>query len=139
MGQSLCYAVYGKRETEVMKMKEKNERYVTITGFNNQQGRLPFKIGNLIRCKKEPDNIFDSEAIFCSVPTVGIVGYLANSTNTVAGGTMSAGRIYDKVPDKFYVRVLFTSFTKIICRVEEGDPESLKAEILSQYKDDWDD
>lgn len=52
---------------------------------------------------------------------------------------MSAGRVYDKVCKKFYARVLFTTFTKIICRIEDDDPAELKKEILSQFDDDWDD
>ena len=52
---------------------------------------------------------------------------------------MSAGRIYDRVEKKFYVRVLFTSFTKAICRVERGEPSDLKKELLSDLDDGWDD
>ena len=52
---------------------------------------------------------------------------------------MSAGRIYDRVEKKFYVRVLFTSFTKVICRVELGEPSDLKKELLSDLDDGWDD
>lgn len=52
---------------------------------------------------------------------------------------MSAGRIYDRVEKKFYVRVLFTSFTKVICRVERGEPSKLKKELLSDLDDGWDD
>lgn len=74
----------------------------------------------------------------CTLPVYGTVGYIANSTNTVAGGTMSAGRIYDRVEKKFYVRVLFTSFTKVICRVERGEPSDLKKELLSDLDDGWD-
>ena len=70
---------------------------------------------------------------------IGTVGYVANSCNTVAGGTMSSGRIYDKVGKRFYVRVLFTTFTKIICRVEDGDSAELKKEIMTQFDDGWDD
>ena len=55
------------------------------------------------------------------------------------GDTMSAGRIYDRVEKKFYVRVLFTSFTKVICRVERGEPSDLKKELLSDLDDGWDD
>ena len=115
------------------------DKYITITGFKNYSGAIPFKIGSLVRCEKEPDNPYDSEAIRCSMPVIGTVGYVANSTGTVAGGTMSAGRIYDKVWKKFYVRVMFTTFTKIICRIEDGDPAELKKEILNQFDDDWDD
>jgi len=82
-------------------------KYITITGFNHYYGLEPFKIGNLIRCCKETDNSFDGEAIKAVLPYIGTVGYIANSPNTVAGGTMSAGRIYDNVEDKFYVRVFF--------------------------------
>lgn len=115
------------------------EKFVTITGFRNYFGIQPFRIGRLIRCEKEPDNIYDNESIRCTLPVIGTVGYIANSTGTVAGGTMSAGRVYDKVDRRFYVRVMFTSFTKVICRVEEGEPFELKEEIVAQLKDDWDD
>lgn len=115
------------------------EKFVTVTGFRNYCGSGPFRIGRLVRCEKQPDNVYDNEAIRCTMPGFGTVGYIANSTNTVAGGTMSAGRVYDKVSTKFYIRVLFTSFTKIICRVEEGEPFELKREILAQCEDDWDD
>ena len=102
------------------------EKYISITGFKNYSGILPFKIGYLVRCEKETDNPYDSEAIRCTMPIIGTVGYVANSFTTVAGGTMSAGRVYDKVG-------------KIICRVEDGDPAELKKEILTQFEDDWDD
>ena len=120
---------------------EKNEpRYVTITGFGHYYDKKPFAIGNLIRCRKEPDNRHDADAIKCTLPMLGTVGYIANSTYTVAGGTMSAGRLYDKVPDKFYVRVMFTTSSKIICRVERQRTELLEQELQQQQRDedDWD-
>lgn len=115
--------------------------YVTITGFGHYYDKKPFAIGNLIRCRKEPDNRHDSEAIQCTLPMLGTVGYIANSAHTVAGGTMSAGRLYDKVGEKFYVRVLFTTNSKIICRVEQSGTEQLAKELEDQQKreDDWDD
>lgn len=109
------------------------ELYVTITGFKNYYDRKPFRIGQLIRCAKEPDNTFDAEAIRCFLPLIGTVGYVANSANTVAGGTYSAGRLYDQVPRRFYVRVCFTTFTKVICRVELDVPvRTLDAELNRQ-------
>lgn len=115
------------------------EMYVTVTGFGNYHGFSPFKIGKLIRCEKEPDNHHDAEAIRCTVPTMGTVGYVANSVHTVANGTMSAGRVYDKVSKKFYIRVLFTTNGNVICRVEDGEPNELRLELLSQLDDGWDD
>ena len=117
-----------------MVMKEK---YVTITGFKHYYGTKPFAIGSVICCRKEPDNAFDSEAIRCSLPVIGTVGYIANAPNTVAGGTMSAGRIYDHVKKRFYVRVMFTTFTKIICRIEFGNPQGYEAEIKARMDEDW--
>ena len=113
--------------------------FVTITGFKHYYGLEPFKIGNLIRCIKEPSNPYDSDAIRAFLPYIGKVGYIANSPQTKAGGTESASRIYERVPKRFYVRVLFTTCTKIICRVEFGDMSDLNAELESQTEDKWDD
>lgn len=68
------------------------------------------------------------------MPYIGTVGYVANSPNTVAGGTMSAGRIYDHVRKKFYARVMFTTSSKIICKLEEYKPEVFEKEIQLQMK-----
>lgn len=114
------------------------EKFVTITGFKNYFDSKPFRIGALVRCEKQPDNPYDSEAIRCTMPGLGTVGYIANSARTVAGGTMSAGRVYDKVPTKFYVRVMFKTCTKIICLVDESEPFELRGEILAQCEDEWD-
>lgn len=114
-------------------------KYLTITGFRHYYGLQPFRIGSLIRCRKEPDNAYDDEAICCTLPTVGTVGYVANSPQTTAGGTMSAGRLYDRVPRRFYVRVCFTTFTKVICQIVPGSLETLNAELTAQLHDcdDW--
>ena len=116
------------------------DRYVTITGFKHYYDLTPFRIGGLIRCSKDVDNPHDGEAMRCSLPHLGTVGYLANSPSTVAGGTYSAGRIYDRVPERFYVRVCFTTFTKVICRLETDVPlKRLDTELFGQLKngDDW--
>lgn len=109
-----------------------NSLYVTVTGFAHYYHKKPFEIGNVLVCKKDPSNKYDSEAIIVSLPIIGNVGYLANSVQNVAGGTMSAGRIYDKVDDMFYIRVCFTTQSKIICRVETGDSEAFEQEIQNQ-------
>lgn len=117
-----------------------NDLYITITGFKHYYDKAPLRIGNLIRCSKEPDNPVDAEAIRCFLPMIGTVGYVANSSGTVAGGTRSAGRIYDQVPDKFYVRVCFTTCTKVICKVEQGIPVKLLNQELErqiQAQEDW--
>lgn len=43
--------------------------------------------------------------------------------------------MYDRVEKRFYVRVLFTTFTKAICRVEDSEPEDLDREMRGQAKE----
>lgn len=100
------------------------ERYVTITGTSHYYGMRPFSIGKRIKCVKEPSNPYDDEAIKVVMKEIGMVGYIANSTYTAATGTMSAGRIYDKVMKKFWVEVMFITSSKVICRVVEGLKET---------------
>lgn len=97
------------------------EKYITITGFKHYYGIMPFKIGKKIKCVKEPQNPYDSEAIRATLKHVGTVGYVANSIYTTAAGTMSAGRIYEKVGKKFWVKVMFITGNHVICRVLEED------------------
>ena len=118
------------------------DKYITITGFKHYYGLTPFAIGNLVKCIKEPDNPYDSEAIKAIMPVIGKVGYIANSTDTTANGTMSAGRVYDHIKRYFYARVMFTTFTKVICKIEFGHPEEFDREMKEKAKqfsdDEWD-
>ena len=114
------------------------EIYVTVTGFAHYYQKKPFAIGNLLACVKTPANKYDSEAMEVRLPVIGKVGFIANSPASVAGGTTSAGRVYDKVEDVFYIRVMFTTQSKIICRVETGDAETFENEIKEQMLSDGD-
>ena len=75
----------------------KNSVLVTIAGLAHYYGTKPFKVGAVIKLKKEYDNKYDDEAIRAQLPYIGTVGYVANSTYTVYSGTYSAGRLYDKI------------------------------------------
>ena len=55
-------------------MAKNKNIFVTITGFKHYYGLEPFKIGNLIRCIKEPGNPYDSDAIRAFLPYIGKVG-----------------------------------------------------------------
>ena len=83
-------------------------------------GLTPFKVGKKIKCVKEPENVYDSEAIRCQLKHVGKVGYVANSPFTVATGTRSAGGISHKVKKHFKVEVMFITGHSVICKVVEG-------------------
>ncbi len=94
------------------------EQHITITGFHHYYALQPLSIGQLICCNKEPRNTHDAQAIRCSLPFIGTVGYVANSAHTTAKGTCRAGEIYAAVPAQFFVRVRFSTATKVICSLE---------------------
>ena len=96
------------------------EKYITITGMNHYYGIRPFSVGKRVKCIKEKNNPYDDEAIKVVMKEIGTVGYVANSPYTAATGTLSAGRIYEKVKKKFIVEVMFITSSKVICRVVEG-------------------
>lgn len=98
-------------------MKSNREIYITITGMRNYHGMLPFKIGSTLRLRKDYGNAYDSEAIAVESSDFGVVGYVANSTNTVAMGTYSAGRLYDKIADSVSATVLFVTHSSVIAAV----------------------
>ena len=118
-------------EDQIMK-----EQYITITGIKHYYGIIPFEIGRKITCVKEPDNYYDQEAIRCQVKHIGTVGYVANSTYTVAVGTKSAGRIAHKVKKKFKVQVMFVAGNYVICKVVEGLKEKKEHEPLPEKEEE---
>ena len=103
---------------------EKN--YITITGMEHYFGNKIFKVEDVIKCEKEFDNDYDEEAIKVMMKTFGKVGYAGNSCRTVAKGTKSAGRIYDKVGDGFFVKVCFVTGDSVIAEVLKNDENNHK-------------
>ena len=112
--------------------------FVTITGLNHYYVKKPFEIGRIIKLVKEPDNEYDKEAILAYLPFIDKIGYVANSTNTVYDGTISAGRLYDKIDDYAYGRVMFVTHSSAIVLVldkediEEGDDDTDDTPAVSQ-------
>lgn len=102
------------------------EQYITVTGINHYYGKKPFKLGKKVKCIKEPDNIYDSEAIKVVIKGIGKVGYVANSPYTKAAGTKSSGGISDKVKKKFIAEVMFITNGSVICRVVDGFKDKYK-------------
>ena len=85
--------------------------------FNKLHGSKPLKLGGIVKLVKEPDNKYDSEAIACEMRYFGKIGYVSNSTSTVAKGTMSGGRVYDKISDEYFARIQFIIGTDAIAKV----------------------
>ena len=103
-------------------MKIEEEKFVTVICFNQFHGQKIFKIGSILKLIKEPDNNHDAEASRVEMRFAGKVGYLANSTKTVVRGTMSGGRVYDKLDDEnAYAIVKFISHHNVIAKIIEED------------------
>lgn len=103
--------------------------FVTITGVKNYYGMKPFKVGKIFRIVKETDNDYDEEAIRAELPMIDTIGYVANSANTVFAGTVSAGRLYDKIDDYAYAQTMFITHSSVIALVlspeqVEGDDDA---------------
>lgn len=94
-----------------------NTYFVTITGIDHYYGKKPFEIGRIVKLIKDKNNEYDKEAIAAYLPFIETIGYVANSTNTVYDGTISAGRLYDKIDDYAYARVMFVTRTSVIALV----------------------
>ena len=71
--------------------------YITITGMDHYHGTDFLENGVKVRLIKDPDNKYDHEAIRVEMEGLGKIGYVANSTYTVLGDSMSAGRLYDRI------------------------------------------
>lgn len=76
--------------------------FITLTGTKHYFGNDFLEKGMKIRLEKEPDNEYDKEAIKVTYEGLGKIGYVANSSYTVIGESMSAGRLYDKIGDTAY-------------------------------------
>ena len=89
--------------------------------FNNMHGSKPLKLGSIVKLVKEPENHHDTEAIACEMRYFGKIGYVANSTHSVIKGTMSAGRVYDKINDEYFARIKFYNENLAIAKVLDSD------------------
>ena len=85
-------------------LKKKRTR-ITILGTPQTGWRPKIKVGEIYCLVKEPNNEVDDEAIMVKTLIGEKVGYVANSSKTVARGTFSAGRLYDKIDDCAKVKI----------------------------------
>lgn len=116
--------------------------FITVTGLDHYYGKKPFEIGRIFKIIKEPDNEFDNEAILSYLPFIEKIGYVANSTRTVYQGTISAGRLYDKIEDYAYAKVMFITHSSVIALVldkddvEETEKDEISEAIVPKEVDD---
>lgn len=100
--------------------------YVTLTGTKYYHGKDFLKSGMKVKLVKEPDNEYDKEAIRVELPAIGKIGYVANSSFTVLGESLSAGRLYDKIGKTATAKVVLVLPTGVICKVSKKDMKVVK-------------
>ena len=74
-------------------------------------------ISSLWKIKRKKGNEYDKEAIKVTYEGLRKIGYVANSSYTVLGDSMSAGRIYDKIGKKAKVALVTDHGT--ICSISK--------------------
>ena len=92
-------------------------KYFTLTGTKYYHGNGFLNPGMKIKLIKEPENQYDSEAIRVEMKGLGKIGYVANSTGTVLGETLSAGRLYDRIGKKAWGKVVIVTDHGVVCRL----------------------
>ena len=98
---------------------EQERMYITINHLDEFQSTYMYRPGDTLTLKKDKKNIYDDEAIAAYSEKGVKVGYVANSVSTVARGTYSSGRVYDKVPDEFSCTVCFATEEILIAKIRE--------------------
>ena len=98
----------GKADKMCGKETSMEELYFTIAGCSHYFGSDFMEKGMKVKLEKEPDNEYDKEAIKVTYEGLGKIGYVANSSYTVIGESMSAGRLYDKIGDVAYASAVIT-------------------------------
>ena len=107
--------------------------FITLTGTKHYFGNDFLEKGTKIRLEKEPDNEYDKEAIKVTYEGLGKIGYVANSSYTVIGDSMSAGRLYDKIGKTAYAKVELVTPSGTKCKVCK---KSLKNEMKETMNDE---
>lgn len=100
--------------------------YFTITGTNHWYGQEFIKPQMKVKLIKEPDNVYDKEAIKVEMEGIGQIGYVANSPYTVIGESYSAGRMYDKIGNEVQGEVLYVLPKGVICTFTLEKKETLR-------------
>ena len=93
--------------------------FITLTGTKHYFGNDFLKKGMKVRLEKAPDNEYDKEAIKVTYEGLGKIGYVANSSYTVIGDSMSAGRIYDKIGKKAKAKIVLVTDYGTICSISK--------------------
>lgn len=93
------------------------EILLTVVGIKYYSDKEDIEPGQEVTLMKEPSNKFDKEAIAVLADNLEKIGYIANSTHTVAKGCYSAGRLYDKFDDSIKAKILLVFDDVAVCKI----------------------
>ena len=91
--------------------------YITITGLDHYMGTEALRPGDKLYLIKDTKNAYDDEAIKVIGDNDTTYGYVANSVDTVARGTHSAGYIYNSINDNQKCKVAFILDERVIAEL----------------------
>ena len=91
--------------------------YITITGLDHYMGTEALRPGDKLYLIKDTKNTYDDEAIKVIGDNDTTYGYVANSVNTVARGTHSAGFIYNSIKDNDKCEIAFITNIEAIAKI----------------------
>ena len=97
--------------------------YITLTGTKYCYGNDFLEKGMKLKLEKDPNNKYDKEAIKVIYEGLGLIGYVANSPYTVIGESISEGRLYDKIKDIAFAKVIVITDKGTICKICKKDLE----------------
>ena len=91
--------------------------FITITCFEHYMGIESYKIDQELILKKDKNNSYDDEAIKVESENGATYGYVANSIDTVARGTHSAGYVYCSLKESQKCKVKFITQESVIAEL----------------------
>ncbi len=92
--------------------------YITINHIEDFCPCCNIRVGDELTLKKDLNNCYDDEAIAVYDKNNVKVGYVANSVHSVARGTYSAGRVYDKISDGTVCLIRFMNEESVISKIK---------------------
>ena len=96
----------------------KENIYITLNHLKIFKGETYLRTGDELTLRKDRSNPYDDEALAVYDDERRLkIGYVANSVTTVARGTYSAGRLYDRIGEECRCRVCFVLDESVIAQI----------------------
>ena len=109
--------------------------YFTVTGLANFFGKVPFSESKYFLLRKDSQNFYDDELLTAEMLHCGSIGYVANHPFTRAKGTISAGRLYDKIGKTAVAKLCFLFDEFAICTLASKKQEKKYYRKLKRFED----